>query len=59
MKIFGINLSNTKKENLLKEITKFDKQNIVFTPNPEILLISKTDKEFKEILEKANFLTID
>ncbi len=59
MKIFNINLSNIKKENLLKEITKFDKQNIVFTPNPEILLISKTDEQFKNFLEKADFLTID
>ena len=59
MKIFDINLSNIKKENLLKEITKFETQNIVFTPNPEILLISKTDKGFKEILQKADYLTID
>ncbi len=59
MKIFNINLSRIKKENLLKEITKFEKQNIVFTPNPEILLKTKKDKEFFDILQKADFLTID
>jgi len=35
------------------------KQKIIFTPNPEILLNTLKDKEFKEILQKANYLTID
>jgi N-acetylglucosaminyldiphosphoundecaprenol N-acetyl-beta-D-mannosaminyltransferase len=43
----------------LKKITKLEKQNIVFTPNPEILLQTKNDSEFKSLLEKANYLTPD
>lgn len=59
MKIFGIKLDNLKYSDFLKEITTFNKQNIVFTPNPEILLKTKTDKEFKKLLEKASYLTPD
>ncbi|MBT3728712.1 hypothetical protein HOF65_06935 [bacterium] len=34
-------------------------QNIVFTPNPEILLKTQTDIEFKELINKASHLTPD
>lgn len=59
MKIFWLEMQNLKYKDLFEEITKFEKQNIVFTPNPEILLKIKTDKEFENILKKANFLTSD
>lgn len=59
MKIFWIKIQNLKYKELLKKITKFEKQNIVFTPNPEILLKIKNDSEFKNILQKADFLTSD
>ena len=59
MKIFSIEITNLKYKDLLNQITKFEKQNIVFTPNPEILLKIKTDKEFENILKQANFLTSD
>ncbi len=59
MKIFWINLDKISYETLFNEITRFEKQNIVFTPNPEILLKTKKDLEFKTLIEKANFLTID
>ena len=59
MKIFWIEIQNLKYKDLFTEITKFEKQNIVFTPNPEILLKIKSDEEFKNILQKANFLTSD
>lgn len=59
MKIFWIEIPKLKYKELFEKITKFEKQNIVFTPNPEILLKVKTDKEFENILNKADFLTSD
>ena len=59
MKIFSIEIPNLRYKDLLNQITKFENQNIVFTPNPEILLKIKTDKEFENILKQANFLTSD
>ena len=38
---------------------ELEKQNIVFTPNPEILLKTKSDSEFKELINKATYLTPD
>lgn len=58
-KIFNIELYNKKYWELFEEITKFNTQNIVFTPNPEILLKTLEDKEFKNLLDKASYLTID
>jgi len=58
-KIFNIKLYSKTYKELFKEITKFNTQNIVFTPNPEILLKTLKDKEFRNLLEKANYLTID
>ncbi|MDP2090060.1 MAG: WecB/TagA/CpsF family glycosyltransferase [Candidatus Gracilibacteria bacterium] len=59
MQIFGIKLDKLKYKELIDILIKFDKQNIVFTPNPEILLKTKKDEEFKKLLEKANYLTPD
>ncbi len=59
MKIFWLKIDNIKKEKLLNNITKFEKQNIVFTPNPEILLNTLSDKEFLQNLKKADYLTND
>lgn len=59
MNIFWLEIQNLKFKNLFSEITKLEKQTVVFTPNPEILLKIKTDEEFKKILEKADFLTSD
>lgn len=59
MQIFWIKLDNFKYNDFIGEITKFEKQNIVFTPNPEILLKTKSDISFKELINKANFLTPD
>lgn len=59
MQIFWIKLDKLKYKELIDILIKFDKQNIVFTPNPEILLKTKKDEEFKKLLEKANYLTPD
>jgi len=58
-KIFDIKLYDKGYKELFGKITKFDIQQIVFTPNPEILLKTIEDEEFKNLLLKANFLTID
>jgi len=58
-KIFNIELYNWKYSDLFSEIIKFNTQNIVFTPNPEILLKTLEDEEFKVLLSKARYLTID
>ena len=59
MKIFNINIDKISYKNLFEEIIKFKKQNIIFTPNPEILLKTLEDKEFESLLLKANYLTAD
>ena len=55
MKIFSIEITNLKYKDLLNQITKFEKQNIVFTPNPEILLKIKTDKKYFKTSKFFNF----
>ena len=63
MQIFWIKLDKLKYNdfvnNLKNHILHWDEGKIVFTPNPEILLNTLKDKEFKEILQKADYLTID
>ena len=59
MQIFWINLDRLKYDDFLKSLLKLDKQNIVFTPNPEILLKTQSDEEFKNLINKANYLTPD
>ena len=59
MEIFNVSINKIKYSDLFKEITKFENQNIVFTPNPEILLKTLEDKEFENLIKKANYLTAD
>ena len=59
MQIFWIELNKLKYHEFLSELLEFRKQNIVFTPNPEMLLKAKKDKNFKKILKKADYLTVD
>jgi UDP-N-acetyl-D-mannosaminuronic acid transferase (WecB/TagA/CpsF family) len=59
MKIFDIELDALKYRDFFNDITKFDKKNIVFTPNPEILLSLRKDKEFTDIIKKATYLVPD
>ena len=64
MQIFWIELNKLKYNdflNFLKSELKVEEksQKIIFTPNPEILLNTLKDQEFKEILQKADYLTID
>jgi UDP-N-acetyl-D-mannosaminuronic acid transferase (WecB/TagA/CpsF family) len=59
MQIFRIEIDKLKYKDFFENILKLQKQNIVFTPNPEILLKTKSDNEFKSLLNKANYLTPD
>lgn len=59
MQIFWIEINKLKYKDFVRQITKLENQTIVFTPNPEILLKTKTDGEFKDLLNKASYLTPD
>lgn len=59
MEIFWININKLKYKEFLDDILKFEKQNIVFTPNPEILLKAKVDQKFKNTINQATYLTPD
>lgn len=59
MKIFDITLDNLNYTEFFSKITKFENQNIIFTPNPEILLKTQKDEEFKNLIQQANYKTPD
>jgi len=63
MQIFWIKLNKLNYKDFLNNIKNhilyWEKWKIVFTPNPEILLNTLKDEEFKIILQKADYLTID
>ena len=59
MQIFWLNIDKLNYKDFLVRLTKLEEQTIVFTPNPEILLKTRTDSEFKGFLEKADYLTPD
>ena len=60
MEIFWIPLSNLQYSSFFKEITSGQKKwRIIFTPNPEILLIAQKDEEYRVVLKKADFLLPD
>ncbi len=59
MKIFKLEIPALNYADFFKKITQLKKQNIVFTPNPEICLKTLDDKEFLRLLQKADYLTSD
>ncbi len=59
MQIFWVPLHTLKYDDFFKQITAFKKPQIVFTPNPEILLHTLKDPTFKKLLLQADYLTID
>lgn len=59
MKIFGTVLEHYTYKDLFTKLTRLETQQTVFTPNPEILLKTLTDTEFKWFLDKADILTPD
>lgn len=59
MQIFWIRIDKLKYNDFFRNLVKLEKQYIVFTPNPEILLKTRKDNDFKELLKKANYLTAD
>jgi len=59
MQILWIPLINTRYKDFFDEITSFEKKSVIFTPNPEIILKTLEDLEFKEILIKADYLVPD
>ena len=58
VKILGVNMSNLSQEDLvnilIEEISRYDPCYIV-TPNPEIVFIASTDKNFRNILNAAKY----
>lgn len=59
MKIFGTKLSHVIYDRFFEELMELKKQTTVFTPNPEILLKTRDDKDFKKLLKKADYLLPD
>ena len=59
MKILNQELSRLVYTDFFAQVTKLEKQTIVFTPNPEILLQAASDPEFSALLKKADYLTPD
>ncbi|MFA5917659.1 MAG: WecB/TagA/CpsF family glycosyltransferase [Candidatus Gracilibacteria bacterium] len=59
MQILGIPLNKLSYKYFFENITRLDKRSIIFTPNPEIILKTLEDVEFKDILLKADYLLPD
>lgn len=59
MEIFWLELSRLKYRDFFEKITKSESKNIIFTPNPEILLAAKKNEEYKKILQQADYLIPD
>lgn len=59
MQFLWLNIYNGKYQDFLESIKNPKKKTLVFTPNPEILLRASRDKEFLDILKKADYLTPD
>lgn len=60
MDIFGISLSRLDYKIFFSDITQEKNAPItVFTPNPEILLLTKTDENFAKNIQKAHYLLPD
>ncbi len=53
------NLSFNESISTLKQFLKGDKNNIIVTPNPEMIVLAKEDAEFRNILNSASLCTAD
>lgn len=58
-KVFWISITKTKFDLFFRNITSSKKSVSIFTPNPEILLLSVKDKEYKKILTDADYRVPD
>ncbi|KKQ55152.1 MAG: N-acetylglucosaminyldiphosphoundecaprenol N-acetyl-beta-D-mannosaminyltransferase [Parcubacteria group bacterium GW2011_GWA2_38_13] len=62
MHILGINIDNESRSEVIERIKRFardgNKHHIV-TPNPEFLVLARNDKEFKDIINKADISVAD
>lgn len=59
MRIFNLDIPALWYRDFFEKITSWQSKNIVFTPNPEILLHAKKDREFLDVLQQAHYLTSD
>lgn len=62
MKILGIQVDNYSKTETLQKVGEFldfDKQNKIFTPNPEMLVDAQKDEYFKKVLNSGDLNVCD
>ncbi len=62
MKLLGVKFTNLKKESLLNKFDFFlhnQQANLVFTPNPEMLVLAQKDKDFKSVLNQSDLNLCD
>ena len=63
IKILGVNISNTTKEEglefIVRGLDKRDKKLSIFTPNPEIIVAAQKDEAFKKIINTADLALAD
>lgn len=61
-KILGVRVDNLSKTEALNKVSEFfvnGKQNIIFTPNPEMLVDATRDKYFKDVLNSGDLNICD
>jgi len=62
MKILGVKISNLDEKQALKKVREFlesGRQHYIVTPNPEFLVKAQEDKDFKNILNRADLSIAD
>ena len=59
MHFLSISLVKSTYADFLTTIRNPEKKTLVFTPNPEMLVRASKDEEFRDILDKADYLTPD
>jgi UDP-N-acetyl-D-mannosaminuronic acid transferase (WecB/TagA/CpsF family) len=59
MQFFSLDIYNGRYSEFLSSIRNPTSKTLVFTPNPEMLVRANTDREFLEILKKADYNTPD
>ncbi|HBU06473.1 MAG TPA: glycosyltransferase [Candidatus Magasanikbacteria bacterium] len=62
MNVLGVQVDNYSKKQVLEKVTEFllsNKQNKIFTPNPEMLVDAQKDEYFKTVLNSGDFNVCD